>query len=220
VGSGGNDNSPQSLSPSDLREISAATVGHYDAAGNEFWEGTRGHDVSQNTEALLEAVSGALPYRILDLGCGPGRDLMYFAGLGHQVIGLDGSSVFVEMARKNSGCEVLHQDFLALDLPAASFHGVFANASLFHVPCQELPRVLAELHDTLRDGGVLFSSNPRGDDREGWSGQRYGSYRGVETWRRYGAEAGFTEVRQYFRPAGRPREQQPWSATVWRKGTC
>ncbi|MFT6398378.1 MAG: SAM-dependent methyltransferase [Bradymonadia bacterium] len=144
---------------------------------------------------------------------------MYFKGLGHEVIGLDGSSVFVEMARKNSGCEVLHQDFLTMDLPASSFDGVFANASLFHVPAQELPRVLTELHDTLRDGGVLFSSNPRGDDREGWSGQRYGSYHSVEAWRRYGVEAGFEEVRQYFRPAGRPQAQQPWSATVWRKET-
>src|SRR5207302_340241 len=83
-------------------------------------------------------------------------------------LGPDGSAQFVAMARAATGCEVLHQDFLALDLPAERFHGVFANASLFHVPSQELARVLAELHDALRPRGVLFSSNPRGRGDEGW----------------------------------------------------
>jgi SAM-dependent methyltransferase len=41
------------------------------------------------------------------------------------------------------------------------FDGVFANASLFHVPSQALPRVLAQLHATLKPGGVLFSASPR-----------------------------------------------------------
>ena len=48
------------------------------------------------------------------------------------------------MARSYSGCEVLHQDFLAMALPESRFDGVFANASLFHVPSRELPRVLLD----------------------------------------------------------------------------
>ena len=87
------------------------------------------------------------------------------------------------MARRHSGCEVLEQSFLALDLPAEHFHGVFANAALFHVPSQELPRVLRELHATLKPRGVLFASNPRGEGQEGWSGERYGAYHDWETWR-------------------------------------
>ena len=74
-------------------------------------------------------------------------------------------------------------DFLKLDLPDSHFDGVYANASLFHVPSQELPRVLLELHTTLKPGGVLFSSNPRGDNEEGWSGGRYGAYHDLGTWR-------------------------------------
>ncbi len=68
------------------------------------------------------------------------------------------------MARRYSGCDVLHQDFLAMSLPASRFDGVFANASLFHVPSQELPRVLAELAEALKPRGVLFCSNPRGNN--------------------------------------------------------
>jgi SAM-dependent methyltransferase len=157
------------------------------------------------------------PLVLLDLGCGPGRDLAYFRSLGHEAVGLDGTASFVEMARAATGCEVLHQSFLALSLPAARFHGVFANASLFHVPTQELPRVLGELRDALVDDGVLFSSNPHGQDTEGFVGARYGAYHTLESWRAHVTAAGFTEIEHYYRPEGKPRSEQPWLATVWRK---
>jgi SAM-dependent methyltransferase len=197
-------------------EISRLTLAHYDANADAFWEGTRDHDVSQNIDALLRHL-GPGPQRILDLGCGPGRDLLVLRELGHEPIGLDGAARFVEMARAHSGCEVLHQDFLALDLPAGRFDGVFANASLFHVPARELPRVLGELRDALRPGGILFSSNPHGRNQEGWNGSRYGTYLDLETWRAYVTGAGFVELEHYYRPPDRPRAQQPWLATVWRR---
>ena len=124
---------------------------------------------------------------------------------------------FVTMARRYSGCDVLHQDFLALRLPAGRFDGVFANASLFHVPRQELPRVLADLADSLKSRGILFCSNPRGNNEEELSGSRYGWFANLTTWRGYATAAGFTEVRHYYRPSGLPCHQQPWLATVWRK---
>jgi len=65
---------------------------------------------------------------------------------------------------------------LALKLPGSHFDGVFANAVLFHVPTQELPRILRELHATLKSGGALFTSNPRGEGQEGWNGDRYGAF--------------------------------------------
>jgi SAM-dependent methyltransferase len=120
------------------------------------------------------------------------------------------------MARAQ-GREVWQQDFLALDLPAERFDGIFANATLFHVPSSELPRVLRELRATLKPRGVLFSSNPRGNDEEGWNRGRYGAYHRLETWRRYMLAAGFSEIEHYYRPAGLPRDQQPWLASVWRK---
>jgi SAM-dependent methyltransferase len=200
-----------------LREIARATVQHYDESADAFREGTRDHDVSQNVAALLRHIEGLLPFTILDLGCGPGRDLATFRSLGHEVVGLDGAERFVSMARESTGCEVLHQDFLALDLPAGRFHGIFANASLFHVPGQELPRVLGELRASLRPRGALFSSNPRGSGEEGWRGSRYGAYHDLEAWRSILDAAGFAELEHYFRPVGRPCSQQPWLATVWRR---
>lgn len=205
------------LSAQDLEHITRVTLEHYDQGAEDFWEGTRAHDVSQNIAALLQHIEGAPPYTILDFGCGPGRDLEVFTQLGHTAIGLEGAAQFASMARAHSGCVVWQQDFLRLDLPQQHFDGVFANAALFHVPGQELPRVLRDLHASLKPGGVLFSSNPRGKNDEGWNRGRYGAYHDLATWRRYLTAAGFDELTHYYRPPGLPREQQPWLATVWRK---
>lgn len=205
------------LSAEQLAQISALTVRHYQDCAEDFREGTREHDVSQNIAALLAPIEATAPYQILDFGCGPGRDLRTFSAMGHTAVGLDGCPRFVEMARADGGCEAWQQDFLALDLPPERFDGVFANAVLFHIPSQELPRVLAQLHATLKPGGVLFSSNPRGDNKEGWQGDRYAAYYDLSTWRALLTAAGFSELQHYYRPAGLPREQQPWLASVWRR---
>jgi SAM-dependent methyltransferase len=167
------------LEPEELVEISATTIGHYDSAAQSFWQGTKDHDVSKNRGALLRHIEGDPPFRILDLGCGPGRDLIAFGDAGHEPTGLDGASSFCEMAHKVSGFPVLHQNLFALDLPAERFDGVFANAVLFHVPTQELLRVLGELYAALEPRGV--------------------------------------ELEHYYRPSGRPRAEQPWLATVYRR---
>lgn len=203
--------------PPDRDQVSSLTLAYYQQRAEEFRAGTRDHDVSQNIEALLRHIEGSPPYTILDFGCGPGRDLKMLASLGHRAIGLEGAASFVAMARTDSGCEVWQQDFLDLKLPDAYFDGVFANASLFHVPSHELPRVLRQLRDTLKDDGVLFSSNPHGNNQEGWNRGRYGVYHDLDTWRAYLLQAGFTELEHYYRPTGLPRERQPWLASVWRK---
>jgi SAM-dependent methyltransferase len=204
------------LQRTDLQQISALTLAHYEQRAEEFRAGTRDHDVSQNIAALLRHIEGKPPFTILDFGCGPGRDLRTFSALGHVAIGLEGAARFVAMARAESAYEVWQQDFLRLDLPPARFDGVFANAALFHVPRQELPRVLSELHATLKPRGVLFSSNPRGNNEEGWSSGRYGVFHDLASWRGFLTDAGFIELEHYYRPEGLPREQQPWLASVWR----
>ena len=205
------------LNPQELHDISDRTLKHYNRRAEDFWEGTRDHDVSQNIEALLQYIEGAPPFTILDFGCGPGRDLKSFAERGHRPVGLEGAPQFAAMARVHSGCEVWQQDFLKLDLPDCHFHGIFANATMFHVPSQELPRVLLELHASLKPRGALFASNPHGHNEEGWDRERYGAYHDLETWRGYMSAAGFVELTHYYRPAGLPRNQQPWLASVWRK---
>ena len=108
------DKRPLQVDVAQLHRISEVTIAHYDRSAEAYWNGTQDHDVSQNYRSFLDAIEGDPPYSILDLGCGPGRDLHHFRSLGHDVVGLDGSKEFVGMARSYSGCEVLHQEFLAM----------------------------------------------------------------------------------------------------------
>jgi SAM-dependent methyltransferase len=202
-----------SLSLEQLENVEKTTLNHYNVNAQSFWHGTKGHDVSQNYSAFLSQCKQGASLDILDFGCGPGRDVGYFKSLGHRSVGLDGSQIFCEMARQYSGCEILCQEFLTLDLSTAAFDAVFANASLFHVPSQELPRILTELHTCLRPGGILFSSNPRGNS-EGWSGGRYGNFIEFDEASTILRAAHFSILSHYYRPEGVAKDHQPWLAIV------
>ena len=197
----------------DLVEIERLNIAHYDENAESFRIGTKDHDVSQNIAALLDALPKEKTLDILDFGCGPGRDMCVFKSMGHRPVGLDGSKEFCKMAVKQSGCPTLNQQFLKLELGENRYDGIFANASLFTVPSQELSRVLKELHSALRKDGILFSSNPRGN-AEGWQGQRYGHYMEFEASETFLQQSGFKIIEHFYRPAGMPREHQPWLAIV------
>ena len=149
------------LNSQDLEKIANLTLDCYNQNAEDFWEGTRYHDVSQNIAAMLQYVESERPFTILDFGCGPGRDLKVFAELGHVAIGLEGAAQFATMARAYSGCEVWQQDFLKLDLPEKYFDGVFANASAMRRrEFITLPGVvawpLARTRCTTRDGSIAL----------------------------------------------------------------
>lgn len=217
-----------SMSSSDVRAACSATLEDYAAVADEYAAGNMNHDVSQNVEALLRPLSELVadrPLDILDVCCASGRDLVTFTERGHRAVGLDGVPAFCEMSRALSGCEVWEQDLSALDLPAARFDGIFANACLFHVPSAALPATLAALHGTLRPGGVLFVSNAHGfgEDKEGWTRGRtqatrsYVCWMSERSWVSICKAAGFELLESFYRPPGKPRDEQPFLATVWQK---
>jgi len=208
-------NLKNSLDESEL--ISQKNIGHYDQNAASYDEGTQSHDVSQNINALLRVIKTVPPFRILDFGCAPGRGLQTFTKLGHIAIGVEGSLQAAQIAKTKSGCEILVQDFFNLSLVDNTFDGIFANASLFHIPNKLLPKVLSNLWACLKPNGILFSSNPRGNNEESWYGDRFGSYHDLEGWRSFMTNAQFTEIEHYYRPSGLPIEQQPWLASVWGK---
>ena len=99
---------------------------------------------------------------ILDLGCGPGRDLLAFTALGHEVTGLDGAAELVALARAETDCPVLHQDFLALDLPPGRISTGFSPTPRSSTCRAARSRACSsELAAALKPGGVLFCSNPQ-----------------------------------------------------------
>jgi len=195
------------------------TIAEYQLTAEDYRIGTWNHDVSQNREGLINAMPKTKG-RILDLGCGPGRDLVAFQNLGYSVTGLDATPAFVEMAKQNASCPVLRQTFLSLDLPSDSFEGIFANASLIHVPSAEMLGVLKHLHQALSDRGILLMSMVRGD-REGLS-ERPTGYRYVTGWEYETLapkleEAKFNVLNHYYRPEGMPIEECSWLVMVAQK---
>lgn len=98
--------------------------------------------------------------RILDLGCGPGRDLRLFTAAGHRPVGLEMNRSFVDMARRHG--EVVEGDIrdVAQLFPPSSFAGVWAQASLVHLSAAEVERVLHDLRTLLVPGGHLYACVP------------------------------------------------------------
>jgi SAM-dependent methyltransferase len=195
------------------------TIAEYQLTAESYRVGTWDHDVSQNREALITAMP-RVPGKILDLGCGPGRDLVAFQAMGHEVTGLDATPSFVEMAKQSAGCTVWEQSFLSLDLPSNYFDGIFANASLIHVPRADMLRVLKNLHNALCDRGILVMSMVRGN-YEGFSerptGYRYVSGWEYETLAPKLVEAQFQILTHYYRPTGVAIENQSWLVLVAKK---
>jgi len=195
------------------------TIAEYQSTADSFREGTWNHDVSQNRNALIAAMPNH-PGKILDMGCGPGRDLVAFKSLGHTAIGLDGTPAFVDMAKSLSGCEVWLQSFLNLNLPPDTFDGIFANASLIHVPRESMIKVLTDLHQSLVPKGAIVLSMCRGN-WEGFdqrpTGNRYTVAWEYETLAPCLETAGFEILDHYYRPPGLPLNAQNWLVILGRK---
>ena len=157
---------PTEVSASDLEDNFGTTLAHYNQHAESFREGTRDHDVSQNIDALLRHIEGeaAVHHPRFRLRAGARPEGVRRARPRRDRTG--GRRPLCRDGARRHRLRSVEQDFLALDLPGGTFDGIFANAALFHVPCAELPRVLGELHATLKPGGVLFSSNPRGKMRK------------------------------------------------------
>lgn len=193
------------------------TLRDYDRIAAEYLGWTEDQNVAADYDWFLSFLSGAGPYDLLDLGCGPGRDLLRLRQRGHRVVGLDGSYAMVKLARRYAGRPVLHQNFLSLRLRAGRFDGIFASASLFHVPPDALVGVLLRLHVTLRTDGILYALNPHGRNQTGWAGDRYCTYHSMTAWRHLLRAAGFRERGCELRPKGAERTNQRWIASIWQK---
>ena len=134
----------------ELERIVARTLGHYDASAEAFWEGTRDHDVSQNVAALLRHLEARPPFAILDLGCGPGRDLAAFRAPrprgGRRSTARRASSRWrARTAAARSGSRTCSPSTCRRRASTASS----PTPCCFTCPGSELPRVLGELRAAL-----------------------------------------------------------------------
>lgn len=109
-----------------------------------------------------QALDNPTALRILDAGCGTGRDSLVFLAGGAQVDAFDGAETMVAIASQQLGLPVRTMRFEALDLPESTYDGIWAMASLLHVAPADLPAVLVALGRSLKPGGRLFASFKHG----------------------------------------------------------
>lgn len=148
---------PRNIAPAPAdpapRAVLEDAVAYYEARAERFMEQTADIDLGHAFARFLPLLppGGA----VLDAGCGPGRDLARLAALGYRAEGFDPSGRMAALARAAAGVPVRVLDFASMDYPPR-FHGVFANASLLHVPPAGADLALANMAAALVPGGALF----------------------------------------------------------------
>lgn len=142
---------------------------YYNNNAAEFFDRT----IDLNMQELLDRFLEYVPEggSILDLGCGSGRDSAYFMSMGYDVTAMDGSEEMCSLASIHIGEDVLHMTFAEMDFNNV-FDAVWANASLLHVPRNEMGEILSKITRSLKNEGILYMSFRYGDS-EGIEGERY-----------------------------------------------
>jgi len=145
------------------------TLAYYEEHAEEFAAHTLQADMRETQELFLKEVGEG--GRILDFGCGAGRDSRYFAERGYTVTAIDGSAQLCRIASAYTGLAVQRMDFAEFEAEA-QYDGIWACASLLHVKREDLGALLGRLERALTAGGVLYLSFKRGDSG-GLRGGRY-----------------------------------------------
>lgn len=149
------------------------TLNYYNQNADAFITGTQNADMSQQYRHFLKHLPGG--GKLLDLGCGGGRDSVYFSSLGFEVTAIDGSEELCRRVRECCGIPALCIKFEELSF-AEEFDGVWACASLLHVKKADIPGVMGKVSAALKPGGVLYASFKYGSEERICSGRFFNDY--------------------------------------------
>jgi SAM-dependent methyltransferase len=191
------------------------SVAYYDQNAEQFFNDTVAADVSELRDRFVqEQPPGG---RVLDAGCGSGRDSKAFVELGFDVTAFDASAEMVARASQHAGCPVIQMTFEEMTW-TGEFDGIWASASLLHVPRSSLAPVLSQFRRALRPAGVLYASFKYGQAEREKEGRRFtdlneGSFQQLL------ADAGGLQVIDLWRTSDvRPgRQDEMWLNTLARK---
>lgn len=149
------------------------TLAYYNQNAEAFIAGTEHADMSQQYGFFRKY----LPQtgKLLDLGCGSGRDSAYFASLGFQVTALDGSRALCQRVKESLGIDALCMGFEDLAF-VEEFDGIWACASLLHVKKADMAEVLMKVSNSLKPGGILYASYKYGTQERICNGRFFNDY--------------------------------------------
>jgi len=150
-----------------------STIKYYDENAKAFFENTKDADMKEVYELFLKYLPPEA--KILDLGCGSGRDTKYFLEKGYDVTAVDGSIEMVKLSTHFTGKQTLHLTFDEINFND-EFDGVWACASLLHVPRSKINPVFKKIYLALKKGGVFYSSYKYGNKEEFRNGRFFNNY--------------------------------------------
>ncbi len=135
-------------------------VEYYNENADSFFEGSINADMSHERGQFISF----LPKmgKVLDAGCGSGRDSKAFMAAGYDVVSFDASPEMCKRASEYIGREVINMRFEDMSFDD-EFEGIWASASLLHVPVDELPAIMLKMNAALKSGGVIYASFKYGD---------------------------------------------------------
>jgi SAM-dependent methyltransferase len=150
------------------------SIEYYSKNAGEYFD----HTVDIDMQECWDSFTGLLPEggSILDLGCGSGRDSAYFISCGFDLTAMDASQEMCDLASIHIGQDVLQLSFEEIDFNEV-FDGIWACASLLHVPGDEIEAILTKVVNSLKINGVLFMSFRYGDFEGERDGRYYKDYR-------------------------------------------
>jgi len=146
------------------------TLGYYDRNAEVFVESTFQVSMGELYQEFLPKVSEG--GHILDAGCGSGRDALFFKQNGYRVSAFDGSEAIASLASKKTGLTVQHRSFSDI-YESNTYDGIWACASLLHLPLADVPEAIARLWNALKPDGVLYMSFKAGQGEREHNGRHF-----------------------------------------------
>ena len=189
-------------------------VEYYNKNADSFFAGSVAADMSDVQRRFLSYVPAG--GRILDAGCGSGRDSKAFLNAGYDVVSFDASEEMCRRASEYIGKSVLNMRFEDVAYEA-EFDGIWACASLLHVPVEELPDVLKKIKRALKPGGIIYASFKYGDGTVFRGERQFSDFTEISIVPLF-EQAGFEIVSNVVGSDSRPgREDEKWVNVI---GKC
>jgi ubiquinone/menaquinone biosynthesis C-methylase UbiE len=144
-----------------MRDYQKDTIDTYNTHAKGFQTTWASRAQPERVDEFLNVLSGK---KILDVGCGSGRDVAIFVGKGYDVVGIDLSEAFIQMGRTHVPDAVFEQmDVLDLTFEDETFDGVWASAILLHLMPEDIPIAMKEIYRVLKPGGIFRFSVKKGN---------------------------------------------------------
>lgn len=194
-------------SQSSVDQSVSDTVKYYDDNADVFVAQTVNADVTELYVPFLSKLPEHA--RILDAGSGSGRDTKAFRDMGHDVVAIDASKEMVEATRRLSNGPAIHSTFLGYSV-GDQFDGIWACASLLHVPSTDLPKTLNHLSGLLKDGGWMFASFKIGDSEMVRNGRFFNDMNVERLDAAVGSIGGLSVFSTWETDDVRPERQERW----------